>query len=126
MKIYKQNCGICNKYYEGYGKYYCSSKCQPRNYPTGVKGEKHGNWKGVEASYFAFHQWLRTHFGNANKCENSTCFYPRKNAARSIVKAPKRFDWALIKGKEYDHKRENFIQLCPSCHKKYDMNLITI
>ena len=91
-----------------------------------LTGENHYNWKGKLASYFAKHIWLKTHFGKASKCENPNCVYPRKNAAGSILKKPKRYDWALIRGREYEHKRENFIQLCPSCHKKYDLCLITI
>lgn len=27
-KIYRQNCKICGKYYEGYGQYFCSFKCK--------------------------------------------------------------------------------------------------
>ncbi len=80
----------------------------------------------IKGGYNAVHIWLRYHFGSANKCENKDCIYPRKNNARSWVRAPKRFDWALKKGFKYEHIRDNFIQLCPSCHKRYDMGLISI
>ena len=30
------------------------------------------------------------------------------------------FHWAKLKDKEYKRKRENFIQLCASCHINYD------
>jgi len=62
-------------------------------------------------SYNAVHKWLIRRFGKATKCENPAC----------KSKKPKRFEWALIKGMEYEQKRENFIMLCPSCHRKYDI-----
>lgn len=73
------------------------------------KGNKPHNFKGGYSSYSAVHGWLRYQFGSANMCESETC-----------SGISKKFDWALVKGKEYDHKRENFIQMCRSCHMKYD------
>ena len=90
------------------------------------KGKEHGNWKGIKASYTAFHHWLAESFGKAKKCQNPKCKYPRKNRASQITYSPARFEYALIKGKEHDHKRENYITLCASCHRKYDMNLLFI
>lgn len=72
-------------------------------------GENHFAWKGDEADYFTIHSWLKRHFGVANKCENLEC-----------KKTSNRFHWALIKGKTYIHKRENFWMLCASCHAIYD------
>lgn len=60
-------------------------------------------------SYGTIHQWIARHFGKANRCENEAC-----------SKKSNTFNWALIKGKEYAHKRENFFMLCVSCHRKYD------
>ena len=65
--------------------------------------------KNNRSKYFAIHYWLKYNFGVATKCENKEC--PQKS---------KSFDWAKLKGKEYDFKRKNFFQLCHSCHKKYD------
>lgn len=73
-------------------------------------GINHINWKGGNASYSAFHTWLKINFGKANKCEGDDC---RQNSNK--------FDYALIHGKEHDHKRENYIMLCRSCHVRYDM-----
>jgi hypothetical protein len=36
------------------------------------------------------------------------------------MEKPCRYEWALLKGKMMERKRENFIQLCMSCHRKYD------
>jgi hypothetical protein len=63
-----------------------------------------------ESEYSGFHSKLRRINGKANKCENADCNKP--NA--------KRFEWALIKGRKYSSDRKDYIQLCSSCHRKYD------
>ena len=40
--------------------------------------------------------------------------------APDCPKKVKRFDWALRKEKNYTKLRESFMQLCRSCHAKYD------
>lgn len=72
-------------------------------------GEKSHNWKGNKVGYNGIHSWLNKVFGRANKCELHNCLGISKD-----------FDWALIKGKKYERKRENFIRLCVSCHRHYD------
>lgn len=57
--------------------------------------------------YTAIHKWLRDTYGKANHCENCS-------------NHSKRFDWALKKGCMYERNKESFIQLCRSCHLKYD------
>ena len=74
------------------------------------KGSIHHNWKGDNINYHGIHAWLKREFGKANKCENKACKYGN----------PKRFEWALIKGKTYKRRISHFIQLCKSCHLKYD------
>jgi len=61
--------------------------------------------------YFNIHQWIKRHYGKADKCENPKC--------KSINS--KRFEWALLNGKQHDRNINNYIQLCSSCHKIYDM-----
>lgn len=63
-----------------------------------------------QSQYIEIHRWLKRNFGIASKCEMDGC--DRK---------PKRYEWALKKGYSYEKSRENFMQLCPSCHRKYDM-----
>ena len=64
--------------------------------------------KEDKIKYINLHRWIRNNYGNAIKCE--FC---------DGLKA-KRFEWALKKGCEYKKNINNFIQLCPSCHRKYD------
>lgn len=65
--------------------------------------------KITNGGYHAIHIWLKLHYGKAYKCENKDC---KGNG--------KRYEWALLKGNDYDHKRENFFMLCKPCHSRYD------
>lgn len=65
----------------------------------------------LNKEYDAIHRWLHKIYGSASKCENKQCDH-------SINV----FNWCKIRGLNYDYKRENFIQLCKRCHKKYDSN----
>jgi len=72
-------------------------------------GQDHWNWKGNKVGYKGIHIWLIKTFGKATKCDNPNC--PKKS---------KVFQWAKLRNKEYERKRENFFQLCRSCHILYD------
>lgn len=74
-----------------------------------LKGKESGRWKNDEIGYFAIHQWLRKNYRKAYMCENRKC------KGKS-----KQFQWSKLKGKTYKRKRENFWQLCRSCHFIYD------
>lgn len=78
----------------------------------GKKGKENNSWKGDAVGYSGIHWWLRETFGNANHCDNAKC-----------LSKSKRFEWAKLKGKGYQRKRNNFFQLCKSCHATYDMPL---
>lgn len=73
------------------------------------KGSLHPRWKGHHASYSAFHKWLVKNFGPASRCENKLC-----NSGVTD------FEYAKLSGKRHAHKRENYIQLCTTCHASYD------
>lgn len=64
----------------------------------------------IKIGYCNIHTFLIKNHGNATKCENPRCQF----------KNPKRFEWALKKGKIYSKNIKDYIQLCPSCHRKYD------
>lgn len=61
-----------------------------------------------EKIYYSIHGWLRRNFTKNNICEKCG-----KDDA-------KKYDWALKKGFKYEKVRNNFIELCRSCHLKYD------
>lgn len=146
-----KTCKICeNKFYvkrvhlmRGWGVY-CSRKClgvgkrgiMPSNIEyarsrspikKGNKlasknvGERHWNWQKTNPSYRAVHAWLRKTHGNATKCENPNCVYPRKDARGKLMEKPRQYQWANISGR-YERDINDFKQLCPSCHKLFDLN----
>lgn len=62
------------------------------------------------AKYASIHYWLKSKYGVATECSNKDCKGKSKN-----------FNWCLLRDKPYDWKRENFIQMCRSCHATYDV-----
>lgn len=93
---------------------------------VGKFGEKSRNWKGELAGYVAKHSWIRKHFGRAAICENMDCSYPKRvDAGRKTIKKPSRYEWANI-SKKYKRDKNDYIQLCPSCHRKWDMGKIIL
>jgi hypothetical protein len=62
--------------------------------------------------YNKIHKWIKKVYGKANRCENCESIF---------VSHTKHYEWAKLKGKKYEQKRENFWQLCKSCHRKYDV-----
>ena len=70
---------------------------------------------GIDAKkHIEVHQWIRKHYGRANRCESESC-----DGETGYT-----FHWSLLKGKEYENKRKNFWQLCPKCHYHYDRDKI--
>lgn len=63
------------------------------------------------SQYRTIHNWLIRHYGKARICENPEC------KGRSNI-----YEWALKKGFEYQKNKENYFQLCASCHGKYDFS----
>lgn len=76
------------------------------------KGDKHQNWKGDNVQYTALHQWLHSHYGKADHCANKQC-----------GGASQRFEWAKKRECEYRRDVRCFVQLCKSCHTKYDRDI---
>jgi hypothetical protein len=74
------------------------------------------NWKGIKAGYSAYHKWLQSNYGKADKCQSKLLELFCSNKS-------KKYHWAKLTNKKYEHKRENFIMLCASCHKRYDGTL---
>lgn len=64
--------------------------------------------------YVYIHKWINYHYGKASCCQSENC------KGKS-----KRFEWALIKGMAYERDIKNYIQLCASCHRYYDVTETT-
>ena len=71
-------------------------------------GSKNPNWKGDDVTYIGLHSWVWRNKGRPKKCEHCG------------TTTAKRFEWA---NKSHEYKRDltDWIRLCTSCHKKYDM-----
>lgn len=88
---------------------YCSQECywKSARVPHGTKSPQ---WK-EKTGKSNVHKWLSNNYREELKiCEGTNC---RKNSDW--------YDWALKKGCVYDKKRENFVRLCRSCHRRYDL-----
>lgn len=92
---------------------------------TGKLEEKSRNWKGKNAGYVAIHTWLKKKVGKATKCSNPNCSYPKPVKYRKPIQNPKRFEWASISRKT-KRDTKDWVELCPSCHRKYDINKLTL
>ena len=97
---------------------YCNIKCavkdrKPSQYKSGWKHSnetkekisKHFKGKFRSNTYGSIHTWLLKNFTKHN-CE-------RCGSNRFV-------EFALKKGCEHQHDRDNYLCLCSSCHKKYD------
>ena len=65
------------------------------------------NWKGDNVGYNALHARVRKNLGKAIKCEHC------------LTKTAKKYEWAN-KSHKYLTDLSDWIQLCTSCHIKYD------
>lgn len=61
----------------------------------------------MTAEYQRVHKWIRKQMGKASRCDFN-------------ISHTGRFHWSNISGK-YLYDLTDWQQLCPSCHKKYDM-----
>ena len=87
----------------------------------GKYGPEARRWLGDKASYYAKHMWVKKHYGAPSKCEQVGCVYPKSvDVGRKVIDKPSRYEWANISGK-YIRERSDWVQLCPSCHRKIDM-----
>jgi hypothetical protein len=83
-----------------------------KHHMYGRTGEQNPNfkdnsptWKGDKASYFVKHTWINKHYPKKGKC---------------YFCGQKRFThYANISGK-YKRDIKDFVELCVSCHKKFD------
>lgn len=74
---------------------------------------KHNSWKGDDVGYGALHTWVRNQLGRPEVCEH--CDTSGLNG--------RKIDWA---NKSHKYKRDvtDWLRLCKSCHKKYDLGFL--
>lgn len=73
-------------------------------------GENNKLWKGDRVGKTALHDWVKLHYGFPNTCEH--CGFASENHHK--------IHWANKSG-NYRRSREDWLRLCVSCHKKYDV-----
>lgn len=101
-----------------WGKY-CSRKCRAQHHIELFKGNgKHHNFKGDKVTYYGIHDWFLDHLPKPKKCEKC-------GEKGSLNKGGKwNIQRALIHGKKYERRLENFMSLCQRCHMKYDKTMV--
>lgn len=117
---------VKSKYDRGRGKY-CSKECQYID-KKGVRysvdtefkrghgvGEKNINWKGKNASIIAIHKRIERYWGIPEQCENCG---KMATSRRSV-------QWAN-RGHTYKEIRNEWLRLCCSCHKLFDLGKIVL
>lgn len=77
------------------------------------RGEKSASWKGDKVGYGALHDWVKSRLGYPKKCEH--CKRTDKE----------KYEWANVSEK-YLRDLSDWIRLCTSCHRKYDINKLRI
>lgn len=100
----KPTCVECGK-----GVWWRSKRCQS----CARSNENSSVWVGDKVSYPALHTWIRNKLGTPRYCSNCD------------GKKAKAFDWANI-SREYKRDVNDFIRLCRSCHKKFDMGSLNL
>ena len=76
-----------------------------------LQQEKHPQWKGDAVGYRSIHHWVTRWKPKTNTCE--IC---------GIEKSGHQMHWANIDHK-YRRVLDDYIRLCPKCHKNYDKEL---
>jgi len=75
-----------------------------------IFGEKHWSYKGGKASYSAVHHWMNRHHPRLGVCEECG--------------ATGRTQWANL-DHSYRRVREDWRELCVTCHRRYDAGTLT-
>lgn len=76
----------------------------------GKRAEKTPAWKGQKASKNAFHKWLQVNYGKPTFCTNEKC------KGKSKI-----YEWCKKTDKDYSHNPSDYLWLCRSCHRAYDL-----
>ncbi len=102
-------CKQCNKKNRLSHHKFCSQKCYWKNLES-IRGKDAPNWRGENVRKETKHQWLTQNYGRPAYCSRKLC------KGKSKI-----FEWCLRRGRTYTHNPKDYIWLCRSCHRKYDM-----
>lgn len=76
-----------------------------------LRGTASPKWKGDAAGYTSLHKWVRRNFEKSGRCEECS--------------AEGKTDWANVDHR-YHRVREDWVELCRSCHRLYDLGSLTL
>ena len=80
-----------------------------------LANEKNPMWKGEKVSYTGLHIWVTKNLGKPRYCTN----------CQDATKPDRSYHWANI-SHAYKRDLSDWIRLCSSCHKKYDLGDIKL
>ena|ERR1017187_669727 len=94
---------------------FCSILCRGAWQSRNAVGKLAHAWKDAP-SYSAIHHWIRSWYGSADKCEN------RENYVLGFTcsEMSSRYQWAQKHGIKNKRSLGSYMQLCSSCHARYD------
>src|ERR1039458_6080848 len=83
----------------------CLTRCVPRD----QRGSNNPNWKGGKAEYQGIHAWMRKNYPKTGCCEHCGSVKKTTYASKSHT--------------NYTRDRADYLELCYSCHLKFDNHL---
>lgn len=84
-----------------------------------IKGEGNPRWAGDNIGYGGLHTWVYNTLGEPSQCQK--CL-KTKNSAKKI----RNIHWANISHTYNKRSINDWIALCASCHKLYDLNKLIL
>jgi len=111
-----RNCILCNKVFKVRSDYkakrFCSLKCwlSYRHIYKLNHGSNNARWKGDDVGYAGIHKWIYKALGRPLRCEHCGDTYKKRV-----------LNWAN-KSHKYKRDTRDWMALCCSCHRKYDLS----
>lgn len=109
--MYGCRCDTCREAMRQRKQLHRSGVTIPRE-QWGHKEETNPAWKGDDVGYKNIHAWVARH-----KAKTGICTHCLQNRGTESGRAT---HWANI-DHQYQRNLDDYIELCPSCHKKYDL-----
>lgn len=100
--------GVHFKYRQGHYPRTAETRRKQSEVALAKPTEKHPRWKGDDVGYVAAHLWLIQHYPKSGICES--CGEHRKTQHA--------FSGATG---SWSRNRDDYLELCPSCHKRFDL-----